>query len=155
MVAEIIKNYTKENPYRLRWRWDFDPTLESVLTINGDDPQTEEERNELKDQYGYLKNVAAFVKAMKLPINLRDGSRYIDYVNEGWPNPDGLTYSFRQYWRTSKGTEVFDYEGNNAPFSKEGLFQFDDSTYPTLTRVVEDGYGIYDYRINTYTEDKL
>lgn len=146
MVAEIIKNYTKENPYRLRWRWDFDPTLESVLTINGDDPQTEEERNELKDRYGYLKCIAAFVKRMKLPSVLRDGSRYIDYVNEGWPNSDGVTYSFRQYWRTSKGTEVFDYEGNNAPLSEEGLFEFTDDTFPCCTRHVEDDFGEYDWR---------
>lgn len=153
MVAETNKGYTKENPYRIRWRWDFDPTLESVLTINGDNPKTEEERNELKDFYEYLKDTRHFVSAMELSLELNDNSDYIEYVNEGWPNPDDKTYSFYQYWRTSKGTEVFDYEGDNAPFSEEGLFQFDDSPYPCLTRVVEDGYSTYDYRTNTYQEE--
>lgn len=175
MVSEDIKGYTKEAPYRLTWRFDLDETLESVLTINGDGYRynnetnreeyvgfDEEERERLTEEYSYLKDTEAFTGFMKQWLGykaedikvLNDGSSYIDYVNEGWPNADGRTFSLRTYWQTEKGTTLLDWEENDVPLSKDGLFIFDDTNLPCRTRTFENGECCYDFRADPNTQEQ-
>lgn len=155
MISNI--NYTKENPYELRWRFDFDDTLLSVCNINGDyydiNNLSEEDKNLIEMEYEYLKSISHFIKKSgclsEEQINiLKDDteSKYIDYVNIGWINPDNTTYSFIQKWITQNGIEAFDYSGEDAPLSKSGLFNFSIDNFPCYTRCLENGTVYMDYR---------
>ncbi len=155
IVSDIIKDYTSEQPYRLTWRYDFDETLISVCNINGErrnkDNLSEEDLDDIKNEYEYLKNTDTFIRYSGLVDSekgriLNDGSSYIDYVNEGWPNVDGRTYSYREYLITEKGNRLDLYNGNDAELSEEGLFTFDNFEKPLITRVLEDNVQIFDYR---------
>lgn len=157
MVSDRIKDYTKANPYELRWRFDFDNSLVSVCNINGEDYDkshlSDEDKEHIEMAYCYLKSLQAFIKssgclteAQKHELASDDTPSYIDYVNLGWANEDGNTYSFAQYWETSNGVKSFAYEEFDAPLSEEGLFQFGLYTFPCMTRVIENGIVTMDYR---------
>lgn len=159
MIAEEIKKYTKSHPYRLIWRFDFDESLLSVCNINGDkydiNNLTEEDMEQIQSEFSYLKNIKEFIRDRCLftpmqqkMLKEKKDIRYIDYVNEGFPNEDEETYSFIQYWKLSDGKKVFDYSGK-APLSSSGLFTFDNCCMPCMTRAfVEDESECYDYRVD-------
>ena len=154
-VASIIEDYTEENPYKLVWRFDFDETLVSVCNISGyrydKNNLTEEDLDDIEQEHGYLKNITTFIEQWIVGDGkevLDDGSSYIDYVNEGWPNSDGKTYSGRQYWLTEKGNRLDDCFFDDWELSEDGLFAFDNLELPDITRVFEDEVLGYDYRID-------
>ena len=147
MVAEHLK----DKPYELRWRYDFYKDLTKVANIGENTYDTnnlrEKDLKEIESEFGYLRNMETFYHVIgnDLSALVKEGVSYIDFVNEGCPNPDGKTYSFKQYWETSLGDILFDYEGNDASFSKEGLYQFENDTFPCYTKVIENGKIYADY----------
>ncbi len=153
-VKSIIEDYTSDDPYRLVWRFDFDESLISVCNINGENYDknnlSDEDIENIEMDYMYLKNTATFIKDSGICGNsakvLDDGSAYIDFVNEGWPNSDGKTYSYREYLLTEKGNRLDLCAGEDAELSDDGFFTFDDIEIPCKTRVFEDGVEMYDYR---------
>ncbi len=95
MVAEINKHYTNDNPYELRWRFDFDDSLLSVCNINGENYDksnlSNEDKEQIKMDYCYLKTLQDFIKfsgclteKQKQELSLDNNVTYIDYVNLGW-----------------------------------------------------------------------
>ncbi len=163
MVNNRIKDYTKDAPYKLVWRLDFDSTLKSVCIINGGekDPDnlTKEEEMSIEAEYGYLKSMEDLVDRwhfdepltgeMKRLLLSDDGrkSKWLDVVNEGYPNSDKETYTFKIYFMLDNGTKIdIGWEGNDGILSGDGLFQFDDGWIPMWTRALEDGAVTKDYR---------
>lgn len=159
-IQKLIEKYDKETGserYELRWCFDFDPSLLSVCNINGENYNphclSEEEKEIIEDNYTYLKDMDHFVKhsgcltpEQKADLLVDYTASYVDYVNVGWKNKDKKTYSFVQYWESSNGVVSFDYDGDDAPLSKDGLFQFGWDTFPCMTKMMEDGIVIIDYR---------
>lgn len=139
--------------YEITWRFDFDKTLDSVLTINDDsfDLRDKSVVNMLKSEFSYLTDLNHFQDWV-----LRDWSsnfksfkkldaKYIDYVNIGYNRGDGR-YDFVQYWRTDLKEIRFDYADKGCPLSRLGKFQFDDCGLPCRTRTLENGRVIWDFR---------
>ncbi len=163
MVNNRIKDYTKYAPYKLVWRLDFDSTLKSVCIISGEekDPDnlTSAEKMEIESEYGYLKSMEALVdrwhfeepltedmKKVLLSDNGRK-SKWFDVVNEGYPNPDEQTYTYKIYFMLDNGTKIdLKWEGTDGVLSSDGFFQFDDNWIPMWTRQLEDGVVTKDYR---------
>lgn len=137
--------------YELRWRYDFDPTLNSVISINGDFGVTDKEKiDDLKDEFRYLKDLKSFITESGCEYYFKDkpfkkmNAKYIDYVNVGYKT-EGGKYDFVQYWQTSENEFVFDY-ADRGYMLEDGLFTFDDLNLPCKTRVLENGRVCYDYR---------
>jgi hypothetical protein len=170
MVADEIKNYTKEHPYDLRWRFEFDETLRSVCNINGyqydPDNLSEMELKKIQKMFGYLRSLKDFLEEGILwkdqttaLLKADPKCTYIDYVYQGWANDDKETFSFKQFWETSDGTTALDNEGTNALLSSESLFDFDDfihgvcgGDYYFCTQVLENGKVTTDWK--TYYKPK-
>lgn len=157
MVSDEIKDYTKANPYELRWRFDFDNSLITVCNINGDKYDkcnlSDRDKELIEIEYCYLKSLKDFIQSsgcltetQRHELAFDNAPSYIDYVNLGWANKDGNTYSSTEYWETSNGVKSFAYEEFDAPLSEEGLFQFGLYTFPCMTRVIENGIVTMDYR---------
>jgi hypothetical protein len=159
MVAKTVRKYTKDHPYDLRWRFEFDETLLSVCNIGGNkyDPNnlSEEEKKEIEEEFGYLRSLKDFMErteflseSKKAVFSKADPKcTHIDYVNLAWVNPDKKTYSFKQFWETSDGTRILDNEGDKCQLSEEGLFDFiDDAMNDDYTQIVENGKVATDWK---------
>ena len=167
-VPPANRIYTKQHPFSFVFRFDFDETFLSICNINGEGYDihnlSDAEKFDIELNYDYLKSFENFlnpkinhtswfygidIEAFKNKIKSNNHSpKYIDLVNLGYVNPDGQTYSFKQFWRAETGEtiDVYDGEGNNAPLSKDGKFNFDDEDLPMYSRVVENDIVILDYR---------
>jgi len=156
-MLQFKNNYTKENPYVLRWRYDFDKSLISVCNINGGSYDKEnlsvEDKEDIEDNFGYLKSLKHFLdtvdisERMKKELSLDNGDPlFLDYVNVAWVNNDGTTFSYKQYWETSNGFVSFDCEENYVPLSNDGLFRFCNDTLPCITTIIECENLVADYR---------
>lgn len=150
--------YSVDNPYTLRWRFDFDESLMSICNINDDGYDTgnlsEEDRETIELMYGGFRNLKTFVETHVAPLTpecadrlLKDGgAAYIDYVCTGYPNPDGKTYHAVEFWETENNikTEACSYDSD---FDRNGCFVFEEcSAFPCHSRTFENGELVYDFR---------
>ncbi len=158
-VAPVNRFYTENNPFVMIFRFDFDKTLMSVCNINGEDYDisklTSEDKDRIACDYEYLKSYKDFInhsgifsqreKEHLLTLQGIIEPEYIDWVCEGFPLLDGKSYGFNEYFRLSTG-EGFNHYTGTAPFSDDGLFQFDSVDMPCCTRILENGITTVDYR---------
>lgn len=140
-------------PYKLSWRFDFDNTLNSVLTINDDSCDLSDASvvEMLKVEFSYLIDLRHFENFLRvnwdsnfIPFK-KLNANYIDFVNIGFKCGNNK-YDFVQYWRTDLDEFRFDYAYKGCPLSNLGRFQFDDSNLPCRTRTLENGIVVWDFR---------
>lgn len=158
---DYVSQFSKDRPYVLRWRFDFDPSLHSVCRINGGkyDPEnlSDDDMAKIEEEFGEYKDIKTFCQAWlekerieDLKDFLADGFAWIDYVCVGIPNKTHAKYHGCEYWELPDGHRSSNCCEYDEEFSSDGCFQFCDDGLPLCTRVFVDGKCTFDYRTGEF-----